>query len=65
MHSLEVIRVLNERAAMKGTRQKFDGAVLRNAKTNEQQCSRTFPNPAAAQHFCGSVGATYAGISKQ
>lgn len=61
MHSLEVIRFLNERAVMKGTRQKFDGTVLLNAKTGEQQCSRTFITADSAHEYCNSVGAVFAG----
>jgi hypothetical protein len=65
MHSLESIRVMNERAAMKGTRQKYDGAVLRNARTGKQQCDRVFATAASAKHYCESVGAEFAGMSKR
>lgn len=59
MHSLESIRVMNERAVMRGSEQRWDGEVLRNAKTGEQQCGRVFMTAESAADYCKFLGAVF------
>lgn len=59
MHSLESIRVINDRKAINGSQQIFDtetGQLLR-AGTNEISTSRVFMNAKQAKEFCAQNGA--------
>lgn len=65
MHSLEHIREINDRKALRGARIKLVGMTLVNAKTNEVASSRSFADVNMAREYCAKHGAIFAGVSKK
>lgn len=59
MHSIEDLRWISDRAALKARRQYLDASIhqLRDSVTGEISCDRMFVDEETAREFCQGHGA--------